>query len=263
MKSLGYTRQGYYKALTIAKKRDAEKMIIKEHVQDIRKDQPKVGCRKLVDHLRDDYGISIGRDRFIELMRSLDLLIKRKRNYKRTTNSRHRFKKYVNLIKNIVLTKPNQVWASDITYLRLAKGFCYLSLITDMYSRKIVGYHVHHSLCIDGTLKALENALKEEIIDKSLIHHSDRGIQYCANDYIGLLKENNIQISMTEDSHVYENALAERVNGILKNEFLLNETLVNIQTDRRMVAQVIDVYNNKRLHNSLKNKTPNFVHNLN
>jgi len=238
-------------------------MVIKEHVLKIRKDQPKVGCRKLLDHLKDDFGISIGRDRFIELLRSSDLLVKRKRNYKRTTNSQHRFKKYKNIVQNTVLTRPNQAWASDITYLRLRKGFCYLSLITDMYSRKIVGFHVHHSLCIDGTLKALHWALRQRTKESPLIHHSDRGLQYCAKDYTNLLKENNVQISMTEDCHVYENALAERVNGILKSEFLLDETLQNIQTARRMVKQVIGVYNSKRLHNSLGNKTPDFVHNLN
>lgn len=260
---MGYSRQSYYKALKLTEKQQTEKMIIEKHVINIRKEQPKVGCRKLLDHLKDDHGISIGRDRFIELMRSSDLLVKRKQNYKRTTNSQHRFKKYKNIVRNKTLIRPNQAWASDITYLRLKKGFCYLSLITDMFSRKIVGFYVHHSLCIDGTLNALQKALKEKNKDEPLIHHSDRGVQYCANDYTNLLKENDVQISMTEDCHVYENALAERVNGILKNEFLLNETLQNIQTARRMVNQVVNVYNNKRLHNSLGNKTPNFVHNLN
>lgn len=260
---MGYSRQSYYKAVKLIEKQKGEQMVIKEHVLKIRQDQPKVGCRKLLDHLKDDFGISIGRDRFIELLRSSDLLVKRKRNYKRTTNSQHRFKKYKNIVRNTVLTRPNQAWASDITYLRLRKGFCYLSLITDMYSRKIVGFHVHHSLCIDGTLKALHWALRQRTKEGPLIHHSDRGLQYCAKDYTNLLKENNVQISMTEDCHVYENALAERVNGILKSEFMLDETLQNIQTARRMVKQVIGVYNSKRLHNSLGNKTPGFVHNLN
>lgn len=244
-------------------KQKAEQMIIKKHVLNIRREQPKVGCRKLINHLKNDYGISIGRDQFIEFMRSSDLLIKRKRNYKRTTNSQHRFKKYKNVVRDIKLTRSNQAWASDITYLKLQKGFCYLSLITDMYSRKIVGFHVHHSLCIDGTVKALTHALKQRNKQDPLIHHSDRGVQYCANNYTNLLKKNNVRISMTEDCHVYENALAERVNGILKNEFLLNETLQNIKTARRIVKQSINIYNNKRLHNSLDNKTPNFVHNLN
>jgi len=238
-------------------------MIIQKQVLGLRRDQPRVGCRKLLDHLKDDFNIIIGRDRFIEIMRSWNLLVKTKRNYKRTTNSQHRFKKYKNIVRDIILTRPNQVWASDITYLRLRKGFCYLSLITDMFSRKIVGFCVHHSLCIDGTRKALQQALKQRTESSPLIHHSDRGLQYCAQDYTNLLKENNVRISMTEDCHVYENALAERVNGILKNEFLLNETLQNIQTARRMVKQVVGVYNSKRLHNSLGNKTPEFVHNLN
>jgi transposase InsO family protein len=263
IKALGYSRQSYYKAVRLIEKQKTEEMVIKERVLMIRRDQPKVGCRKLLDHLKSDFAISIGRDRFIEFMRSSGLLVKRKRNYKRTTNSQHRFKKYKNIVRDAVLARPNQAWASDITYLRLRKGFCYLSLITDMYSRKIVGFHVHHSLCIDGTLKALQRALQQRTKESPLIHHSDRGLQYCAMDYISLLKENNVQISMTEDCHVYENALAERVNGILKSEFYLDETLQDIQTARRMVNQVIDVYNNKRLHNSLGNKTPEFVHNLN
>jgi len=237
--------------------------MIHEQVVNIRKNQPRVGCRKLIDHLAQE-NISVGRDQFFELMRGWSLLIKPKRNYKRTTNSRHRFKKYKNLIKNKPAQGPNRVWVSDITYLRTREGFCYLSLITDQYSRKIVGHHVHHSLNHSGVLKALSIALKQKThTKKRLIHHSDCGLQYCSDDYVALLKSHQIRISMTEDNHVYENALAERVNGILKNEFLLRTTWPTIHHARRAVEQAIRVYNTQRLHNSLGNKTPESVHILN
>ena len=237
--------------------------MIHEQVINIRKDQPRVGCRKLKDHLADK-NISVGRDRFIELMREWSLLIKPKRNYKRTTNSRHRFKKYKNLIKNKPTKGPNQVWVSDITYLRTREGFCYLSLITDQYSRKIVGHHVHPNLTHIGVLTALKMALTQKPqTKKRLTHHSDCGLQYCSDDYIALLKSHRARISMTEDNHVYENALAERVNGILKNEFLLATTWPSVHHARRAVQQAIKIYNTQRLHNSLGNKTPESIHNLN
>lgn len=237
--------------------------MIQEHVTEIRKNQPRVGCRKLIDHLAEQ-DIIVGRDQFFDLMRSWSLLVKTKRNYKRTTNSRHQLKKYKNLIKNKQVKRPNQIWVSDITYLKTQEGFCYLSLITDKYSRKIIGHHLHHSLSQEGVLKSLRMAFKQhKKTTKQLIHHSDCGIQYCSGDYIALLKDHKVRISMTQVAHVYENALAERVNGILKNEFLLKVTWPTIVHARRAVKQAIKVYNTQRLHNSLDNRTPEAIHNLN
>jgi len=181
-----------------------------------------------------------------------------------TTQSGHRFKKYPNLIKSLSLHAPNRVYVSDITYIRTLEGFCYLSLITDKYSRKIVGYALSMSLSIEGCLEALRMALKDLNKTEQLIHHSDRGIQYCSKDYVDLLSENNVRISMTEENHVYENSLAERVNGILKDEFMLGETLQSYSVAKRLVDDSIKIYNEERYHMALNLKTPDEVHfNLN
>jgi len=207
--------------------------------------------------------INIGWDKFFEVLRKNSLLIKRrKRVY--TTQSGHRFKKYPNLIKSLSLHAPNRVYVSDVTYIRTLEGFCYLSLITDKYSRKIVGYALSMSLSIEGCLEALRMALKDLNKTEQLIHHSDRGIQYCSKDYVDLLSENNVRISMTEENHVYENSLAERVNGILKDEFMLGETLQSYSVAKRLVDDSIKIYNEERYHMALNLKTPHEVHfNLN
>ena len=178
----------------------------------------------------------MGRDTLFNVLKEHRMLTLRKKYSARTTNSYHRFYKYNNIIKDIEITRPNQVWVSDITYIRTVKGFCYLALITDMYSRKIVGKR------------------------SSLIHHSDRGIQYCSNVYTQILKRNNIAISMTEDNHCYENAMAERVNGILKDEFYLDQTFTDVTHAKRATKNAINLYNQIRLHLSLNFKTPNYVH---
>ena len=198
------------------------------------------------------------------------MLTLRKKYSSRTTNSLHRFYKYKNIIKDIEVTKSNQVWVSDITYIRTIKGFCYLALITDMYSRKIVGYDISNSLELKGCVRALNKALyqakststKPSRSIKQLIHHSDRGIQYCSNVYTQILKRNNIGISMTEENHCYENAMAERVNGILKDEFYLDQTFDSLQHAKRAAKNAINLYNEIRLHLSLDYKTPNMVYQL-
>ena len=188
------------------------------------------------------------------------MLIHRKKYTTRTTNSLHRFYKHKNIIKDIQITKPNQVWVSDITYIRTTKGFCYLALITDMYSRKIVGYDLSDSLELAGCVRALQKALKQPGKRSPQIHHSDRGIQYCSNVYTQTLIRKNIKISMTEDNHCYENAIAERVNGILKDEFYLDQTFDSIQHAKRATKNAVNLYNEIRLHLSLDFKTPNYVH---
>ena len=188
------------------------------------------------------------------------MLTLRKKYSSRTTNSLHRFYKYHNIIKDFKASRPNQIWVSDITYIRTIKGFCYLALITDAYSRKIVGYDLSNSLELSGCVRALNKALyKAKNIDR-LIHHSDRGIQYCSNVYTKILKQHNIAISMTEDNHCYENAMAERINGILKDEFYLDQTFTDVDHAKRATKNAINLYNQVRLHLSLDYKTPNMVY---
>tara|TARA_B110000027_G_C16067145_1_gene277273 strand:- start:17 stop:619 length:603 start_codon:yes stop_codon:yes gene_type:complete len=176
----------------------------------------------------DKQQLKVGRDTLFKVLREHKMLTLRKKYSARTTNSYHRFYKYNNSIKQLEINKPNQVWASDITYIRTLNGFCYLALITDMYSRKIVGYDLSDSLELKGCVRALNKAIYQAKSIKGLIHHSDRGIQYCSNVYTQILKRKKIDISMTEENHCYENALAERVNGILKDEFYLDQTFTNV-----------------------------------
>ena len=176
--------------------------------------------------LKDDLSNigKIGRDTFIGILRNNNLLVERKKSFTRTTDSNHPYYKWKNLIQGIEITHKNQVWVSDITYIRTLKGFRYLFLVTDLFSRRIMGYYLSNSLSIEGGIKALKNALKHRNRTIPLIHHSDRGIQYCCKEYVQLLQKEKINISMTEKDHCYENACAERVNGILKTEFLLDRT---------------------------------------
>lgn len=226
-----------------------------EKTRDIRKRQPKVGTRKLQRMLRQE-GIKTGRDKLFEVLRENGLLIRRRRRYVHTTQSKHRLRTYKNLIKDITVVRPREVLVADITYIDTREGYKYLSLLTDKGSRKIVGYCLSHSLSIEGSKKALGMALKEIKGTGRVIHHSDRGIQYCSHEYTGILKEHNIEISMTEQDHVYENALAERVNGILKNELMLGEKIASYEVAKKMVREAVGIYNEERLHLSLGYMTP-------
>ena len=204
--------------------------------------------------------LKIGRDQLFRILRENDLLVRRKKYASRTTNSYHRFYKYNNIIKDLEINRSNQVWVSDITYIRTINGFCYLALITDMYSRKIVGYDLSDSLELNGCVRALNKAIYQAKNTKGIIHHSDRGIQYCSNQYTQILKRKKMEISMTEENHCYENAMAERVNGILKDEFYLDQTFTSMNQAKTATKNAIKLYNNKRLHLSLDYKTPNYVH---
>lgn len=231
-------------------------------VREERKVQSRVGGVKLHVALQPSFkaaGLKIGRDSLFDILREHDMLVKPKKSTCRTTYSYHRFYTYKNLVKNMTVTRPNQVWVSDITYIRTVSGFCYLALITDMYSRKIVGYDMSNSLELAGCLRALQRALKAARPATRLVHHSDRGFQYCSNQYVDQLKKHDIEISMTEEKHCYENAIAERVNGILKDEFYLDQTFYSLSHARNAVKNAIEIYNSKRLHLSLGYKTPNFV----
>lgn len=257
------TRQAFYKQTRQGLQLELWDQRILDEVKAIRRRQPRVGTRKLhrmVNKQLHADGIAVGRDHLFALLRAQNLLIRRRRHAKQTTNSRHRFKKYGNLIGGLKLTRPNQVYVSDITYIETHEGFCYLALITDAYSRKIVGYDLSRSLSLEGSLRALQRAVSELSGPIDLIHHSDRGIQYCSHAYVALLATHGIRISMTEEQHVYENAKAERVNGILKNEFLLGDFLSSYEVARKLVAEAIQIYNDERLHLSLDYQTPAMVH---
>ncbi len=219
--------------------------------------------RKLIKSLNVEFtnaNIKVGRDTLFNTLRKHQMLTLRRKISARTTNSYHRFYKYNNIIKDLEVTKPNQVWVSDITYIRTIKGFCYL--ITDMHSRKIVGYDLSDSLELNGCVRALNKAIYQAKNINGLIHHSDRGIQYCSNVYTQILKRKKIDISMTEENHCYENAMAERVNGILKDEFYLDQTFDSIAHAKRATKSAINLYNEIRLHLSLDYKTPNMVYQL-
>jgi len=218
-----------------------------------------LGGRKLHKMLKQklkDMGISIGRDCFFNLLRKNKLLVQRRKKYVRTTQSHHRFRIYTNLIKDIEINRTNQVYVSDITYIDTLEGFCYLALITDAYSRKIVGYDLSKSLTVDGSLRALKKALKDGKHPEKLIHHSDRSTQYCSKPYVDALKTNDVKISMTEENYVYENALAERINGILKTEFMLGEKLASFEVAKELVEESIKIYNEERPHMSINYLTP-------
>lgn len=257
----GRTRQAFYKRQQGAIKTFIQEQQIIAEVRRIRSIQPKVGGRKLLKDLQE-LGFNIGRDQLFDILRKHHMLVKRKKYGQRTTYSNHWLRKYTNLVKGVHLTGPNQVFVSDITYLRVSGGFVYLSLVTDAWSRKIVGWDVSDSLCVKGTVKSLKMALKNVPHTEGLIHHSDRGIQYCCKDYIKILNDNHVLVSMTEENHCYENAIAERINGILKDEFCLNQSLPSLKIAKELVRESIHIYNHHRRHMSLDYQIPAVVHDI-
>ena len=260
---MGRSRQGYYKALKAQNKKLVEHGKLKEWVDPIRQLMPRLGGRKLFFLLQDRMrknALKIGRDRFFQWLKVNDLLISPKGMHVYTTQSNHRFWIHKNLTEDFVPVRSNQLWVSDITYIRTRQGFCFLALITDAYSRKIVGYDVSDSLELEGCHRALKSALQTASNLDQLIHHSDRGIQYCANQYTSLLKEKGIKISMAAKGNCYENALAERVNGILKNEFNLDFTFKTKQLAYHTVHQSIYIYNQHRPHWAINLLTPQEKH---
>lgn len=230
----------------------------------IRKKHKHMGGRKLLEKLDSfmvEHKIKMGRDAFFDLLQANGLLVRRKKRRIFTTQSSHWYRKYPNKIKGLTPDRPNQLWVSDITYWKIDNGNVYISLITDAFSRKIVGYHVADTLDAIETVQALENAL-EELKEKptGLVHHSDRGLQYCSTAYVNILKDHDIEISMTENGDPYENALAERVNGILKEEYLYDYSVSSLNQARQVLDLVIELYNEDRPHMSCDYKTPEFVH---
>ncbi|MBK3517838.1 IS3 family transposase [Carboxylicivirga sp. N1Y132] len=223
----GKTRHAYYDKLWFSNKRESEQMMVLEMVKMMRREMPKLGTRKLMFLLQpfmETHSIKMGRDALHGLLQDHNLIIQNKKRYARTTNSNHWYRKYPNLINGLCVEESERLWVSDITYISIAGGFSYLSLITDAYSKKIVGHCLYKTLESIGCVIALEMALRNREKDTSLIHHSDRGIQYCCHDYVNILNKESVKISMTESGSPYDNAIAERVNGILKTEFGLDKT---------------------------------------
>lgn len=242
-----------------------DEALIRQYVLEERSLQPRLGGRKLLKILSPKLnrcGIIIGRDRFFKVLKRQGLLVEKLPSSPRTTNSYHNLPIFLNRVKGKELTRSNQVWAADITYLRIRDTFMYLSLITDMYSRKIVGYHLGESLDTKETLKALKMALRNKPKDVCPIHHSDRGCQYCSHDYVAALEKSGISISMTEENHCSENALAERVNGILKQEYGLGCRFNNAIQMHKAVKQAVWLYNTKRPHSSLGLEIPEHIHRM-
>ena len=258
----GISRQGYYQKQQRIEKRLKELSQVKAEVIKERIHLPRLGTRKLYYRLSNQItskGIKIGRDALFDFLRSEHMLIKPKHSYHKTTNSKHWLHKYPNLLKNRKATQPNQIWVSDITYIDTIAETSYLSLITDAYSRKIVGYHLHNSLHTDGVAAAMQIAVEREAIHASLIHHSDRGLQYCSAQYQQLLAKHNITPSMTDGYDCYQNALAERINGIIKHEFLITKP-ADIHQAKMMIKEAIEMYNCRRPHLALNYQTPQTVH---
>lgn len=234
-------------------------------VDNIREIMPRIGARKLYYLLLDKLQLmKIGRDKFFDILRANHLLIQPKRKYHVTTNSYHRFRKYQNQLLDLEISRPEQVWVSDITYIGKRDNPCYLSLVTDAYSKKIMGYNVADNMNTESILKALKMALcNRNNKNLPLIHHSDRGIQYCAKEYQKQLNKNQIICSMTQNSDPYENAVAERVNGILKQEFTIDKYSQKVEIMKKLVKEAINIYNEIRPHYSNYMLTPNQMHSQN
>ena len=257
------SRQNYYKQRKLRQRHQVDERLVLSLVRRERAVQPKLGTRKLLHLLRDEMhsaGVFVGRDRLFGILGKSHLLIQRRRRYCRTTDSRHRFRVYGNLLKDAVLTSPNQAFVSDITYIRTDQGFMYLSLIMDAYSRAIVGYHCSDSLETEGALRSLSMALRKLPAGSKTIHHSDRGTQYCCGAYVDKLKRRGLRISMTEENHCYENSQAERLNGILKDEYSLGGRFRKKSEVRGAVCQAVMLYNHRRPHESLDYRFPMEVH---
>jgi len=257
------SRQNFYKARKVHQRKQVDERLVKVMVSVERGLQPRLGGMKLHFMLRDRLrieGVQLGRDRFFDVLRNQGLLLDPLPKAPCTTNSAHNLPVFTNLIKDMEPSGPNQVWVSDITYIRTREDFAYLSLVTDKYSRKVVGYYLAKMLTAQDTLHALDMALKGLPKGAKPIHHSDRGSQYCSHEYVKRLTDNGLKISMTEQDHCAENAMAERVNGILKQEYFLKNEFRSVAQAQTAVDEAVSLYNTRRPHRSLKLQTPEQVH---
>lgn len=261
---LGVTRQAYYQHQWRQMDLDVEHQLVLTRVREIRRDHPVMGARKLLVLLSPfllEHGIKMGRDALYDLLAQNYMLVRRKRRQHITTDSRHWLRKYPNLIRELDVSRINQVWASDITYLKTKRGYVYISLITDLYSHRLMGYHLASDLLAVNSCKALEMAIwaAGQPLD-GLIHHSDRGVQYCSAEYVNLLQDKQIRISMTEKGDPLENAVAERINGIIKNEYINQNQVHDENHARKLLDHAVWAYNNQRPHMSCQMNTPEKVY---
>lgn len=262
--SLGCSRQYVYKQPKDAAAKQSKAEQVKALVDKQRKVLPRLGTRKLYHLIHEDLkakGLKMGRDGLFSLMRHYGLQIRPRRRYVQTTMSKHWMRKWPNIVKDKVAERPDEVWVSDITYLKTEEGTCYLNMITDAFSRKIVGHALADNMETESMIKALDMALKQRGNPcLPTIHHSDRGVQYCSKEYVSLTAKNNVTLSMTENGDPYENALAERMNRTIKEEFGMDRTLKTKSQLHDLVTESIHLYNSKRPHLALKMKTPQQVH---
>ena len=259
----GVSRQAYYHYQTHQATERLKQEMVLQLVCQIRARQPRIGVRKLYHLLKpqlEQLDCQFGRDALFQLLRDHGLLVRFSKRGHKTTGANHRFYRYPNRITDVVVDRIHQVFVADITYLQTLEGFVYLALVTDLFSRKIVGFDVSDSLSVDGALRACKMAIKPVTQSDALIHHSARGVQYCCHAYTQLLESRGIQLSMTQNGDVYQNAVAERVNGILKMEFLLNHTFESIQQATANAKQSVAIYNNERPHLTLGYQTPQDVY---
>lgn len=253
------SRQSYYQHEKRVIRERYQEEIVLQLVYSKRKRLAKLGGRKLYHALKIEFerlGFRLGRDKFFNILRDNNLLVEYRKKYVITTNSHHRFRIYTNLIKELVITRPGEVIVGDITYIYTEEGFMYLALLTDVYCRKIIGYDISDNLSVEGSIRALKMALKAIGNVQDTIHHSDRGIQYCCYEYVNILTDNKLKISMAEKGNPYENAIAERVNGILKIEFLLDQRFSTKVEAKYSSIEAINIYNEERPHLSLGYMTP-------
>ena len=265
----GITRQAYYKNNWEGVSTTLEEELVIQQVRNIRKNHRRIGTRKLYEMIQPfllDHHIKMGRDALFNILSANQLLIRKRKRKIQTTNSYHWLRKYPNLIREFIPTAINQLWVSDITYWKINTGeHLYISFITDAYSHKIVGYHVAETLEAIESIHALQMALSALGAEShlQLTHHSDRGLQYCSHSYVKLLQDNNIKISMTENGDPLENAVAERINGIIKDEYLETYDIDSLKDAKGLLKAVVDLYNIERPHMSISNFTPNQIHHSN
>ncbi len=261
----GYSRQAWYENKNRQSHNQMQEVFLLKMAKQLRSEHKKMGAEKLLLLLSDtlkEHQIKCGRDKFYHILGAHGLLVKHRKRGPKTTDSNHFYRKFPNLIRDMHLSSAGKLWVSDITYIRTEMGFVYLSLITDAYSKKVVGWSLWPDLTSEGALNALKMAISAEGVKQGLIHHSDRGIQYCCNDYANYLKGSKIDISMTEKGDPYENAIAERINGILKHEYELVDTFTDYHTALEAVKTAINKYNNQRPHRSVDMLFPSIAHQM-
>lgn len=260
----GISKQAYYKRIKSQNIKELKNIQILKIVQNIRKTHPRAGTRKLIEYIKEDLvenNIKIGRDALFNLLRNNGLLVKKTKRFHITTDSKHFFYKSPNLLKDTEIKHSEQALVTDITYIKTDQGHAYLALATDPYSKKIMGYAIEDNMKVEMVKNALKMADKNRMFKtENIIHHSDRGIQYCCPDYSSFAENLGFTLSTTQQYDPYENAVAERVNGILKYEYGLRHSLPNLQVAKQLVKQAVEIYNTKRIHWSLDFKTPEEVH---